>query len=239
MSFNGSGLFSINTSGQPVVASTLISASVFNAFTADVATGLSTTICKDGQTTITANIPFAGFRLTGLGAGSAAGHSVRYEQILGVVTTAGDLLQASAAGALARLAIGAAGTRLHSTGTAAEWQGTWFKAGAFTRDTSLASGNVAYTGVGFKPKAIIFLNGLASPNEGASVGLDDGTTPGGLYHIVSSGWISAAGESIVINNGVDAQQGHILTFDADGFTLAWTKVASPTGTISIRYLALR
>lgn len=90
MSFNGSGLFSINTSGQPVVANTLISASVFNAFTADVATGLSTCMTKDGQTTVTANIPMAGFKFTGLGAGSAVGNSLRYEQLF--VATAVTLL---------------------------------------------------------------------------------------------------------------------------------------------------
>lgn len=71
MSYNGSGTFQINTSGQPVVATTTIAASVFNAFTADVATGLSTAICKDGQTTITANIPFNDKKITGLAAGTA------------------------------------------------------------------------------------------------------------------------------------------------------------------------
>lgn len=70
MSYNGSGSFSINTSGQPVAPDTSISSSVFNAFTADVATGLSTAICKDGQTTITANIPMATFKITGLGNGT-------------------------------------------------------------------------------------------------------------------------------------------------------------------------
>ena len=71
MSFNGAGLFVVNSSGQPVVANTLIEAAVFNAFTADVATGLSTAILKDGTQTVTANIPFGGFRLTGVGAASA------------------------------------------------------------------------------------------------------------------------------------------------------------------------
>src|SRR6185369_2776156 len=59
MSFNGAGTFQINSSGQPVVTATTISASVFNALTADLGTGLSTAICKDGQTTTTARIPFA------------------------------------------------------------------------------------------------------------------------------------------------------------------------------------
>jgi hypothetical protein len=59
MSYNGSGTFVINTSGQPVVAGTVISSTAFNALTADLATGLSTAITKDGQTTTTARIPFA------------------------------------------------------------------------------------------------------------------------------------------------------------------------------------
>lgn len=71
MSYNGSGTFVVNSSGQPVVSATLITAAAFNAFTADVATGLSTAICKDGQTTITANIPFNTFKITGLGDGAS------------------------------------------------------------------------------------------------------------------------------------------------------------------------
>lgn len=39
---------------------------VYAAF-ADISTALSTAICKDGQTTITANLPMAGFRHTGVG----------------------------------------------------------------------------------------------------------------------------------------------------------------------------
>jgi hypothetical protein len=70
MSYNGSGAFSINTAGQPVAADTSISSTVFNALTADLATGLSTAICKDGQTTITANIPLSTFKLTGVGNGT-------------------------------------------------------------------------------------------------------------------------------------------------------------------------
>ena len=44
MSFNGSGTFVINSAGQPVVANTVISATTFNALTADLANGLSTCI---------------------------------------------------------------------------------------------------------------------------------------------------------------------------------------------------
>ena len=59
MSYNGSGTFNINTTGQPVVAGTVISSSAFNSLTNDLATGLTTAITKDGQTTTTARITFA------------------------------------------------------------------------------------------------------------------------------------------------------------------------------------
>ena len=59
MSYNGSGTFQINSTGQPVVTGTVISSTAFNALTADLATGLSTAITKDGQTTTTARILFA------------------------------------------------------------------------------------------------------------------------------------------------------------------------------------
>ena len=81
MSLNGSGIFIVNSSGQPVVATTLIEAAVFNAFTADVATALSTALYKDGQQTPTANIPMGGFRMTGMGAGIVATDSANMSQL--------------------------------------------------------------------------------------------------------------------------------------------------------------
>lgn len=71
MSDNGSGTYVVNSSGQPVVAATPITAAVHNALTADLATALSNRICKDGQTTPTANIPLGGYKLTGVGAATA------------------------------------------------------------------------------------------------------------------------------------------------------------------------
>lgn len=59
MSFNGSGTFVINSTGNPVVTGTTISSTWANALTADLATGLSTCVTKDGQQTTTAIVPFA------------------------------------------------------------------------------------------------------------------------------------------------------------------------------------
>lgn len=71
MSFNGSGVFNLYSPGNPVVTGTTISSTWANNTLSDIATGLSTAITKDGQTTITANIPFNGNKITGLGAGTA------------------------------------------------------------------------------------------------------------------------------------------------------------------------
>jgi len=81
MAYNGAGTFLINSAGQPVVAGTTISETVFNALTADLATGLSTAITKDGQTTATANLPMGGFKLTNLAAGTASTDSARLGQV--------------------------------------------------------------------------------------------------------------------------------------------------------------
>lgn len=81
MSYNGSGTFNINTAGQPVVTGTTISSTAFNALTADIGTGLSTAITKDGQTTPTANIPMGAFRITGLGVATARTDAAQYAQV--------------------------------------------------------------------------------------------------------------------------------------------------------------
>ena len=83
MSFNGSGTFVINTAGQPVVPNTVISATAFNALTADLANGLSTCITKDGQTTPTANIPMGNNKITGLAPGPSGTDAANLSQVQG------------------------------------------------------------------------------------------------------------------------------------------------------------
>ena len=80
MAFNGSGTFILPT-GNPVVSNTLITAATQNTTMTDVANGLSNCVTKDGQTTLTANLPMAGKKLTGLGAGTVSGDSVRYDEL--------------------------------------------------------------------------------------------------------------------------------------------------------------
>jgi hypothetical protein len=65
MSFNGTGTFTQATA--PVVAGTVISSTNYNTQNTDFVNGLSNVICKDGQTTVTANLPMATYRHTGVG----------------------------------------------------------------------------------------------------------------------------------------------------------------------------
>jgi hypothetical protein len=78
LSYNGSGTFVVNSAGQPVVTGTVISSTAFNALTTDLATGLSTAITKDGQTTPTANIKLGGFKLTNVGAATTSGDALTF-----------------------------------------------------------------------------------------------------------------------------------------------------------------
>lgn len=82
MAFNGSGTFArlynwVNDRDSAIK----ILASRMDAEMDGFATGLSTCILKDGTQTVTANIPMATYKFTGLGAGTGAGDSVRYEQV--------------------------------------------------------------------------------------------------------------------------------------------------------------
>jgi len=81
MAFNGSGTFSL-VSGNPVVTGTTISSTWANNTLSDIANnGLTNVIVKDGQTTITANLPMAGFIHTGVGNGSSANHYPAISQV--------------------------------------------------------------------------------------------------------------------------------------------------------------
>ena len=81
MPFNGSGTYTL-PAGNPVVSGSVISSATHIATNSDIATALTACITKDGQSTITANIPFSVHKITGLAAGTTAGDSVRYEQVM-------------------------------------------------------------------------------------------------------------------------------------------------------------
>jgi len=81
MAYNGAGSFSRPVSDY--VSGTVINQDSVNSEFDGISTGLSTAICKDGQTTITATIPMNSNKLSGLTTGSAAGDSVNLGQTQG------------------------------------------------------------------------------------------------------------------------------------------------------------
>jgi len=126
ISYNGSGTFNINTAGQPVVTGTVISSTAFNALTADLGTGLSTALTKDGQTVATARIPFAAGINSSLVTDATS-------------TTTGSIITAGGVGIAKALYVG----------TTANIAGTTTLAGVTATsitDSGLTSGRVTYAG---------------------------------------------------------------------------------------------
>jgi hypothetical protein len=68
---NGSGNWSPPAASFPEVPDTLADANRYDAVITDAGVGISNRICKDGQTTLVANIPFNGFKATGMGPATA------------------------------------------------------------------------------------------------------------------------------------------------------------------------
>lgn len=91
---NGSGTYSL-PSGNPVVTGTTISSTVHNNTMSDIATALTQSIASTGVTTPSANLPMGGFKFTGMGAGSANGDSVRYEQLQFLNSKGSDVASAA------------------------------------------------------------------------------------------------------------------------------------------------
>lgn len=83
MPFNGSGTFTRIANWVLNAAQNInILPDLMDNDTNDIANGLSQCITKDGQQTVTANIPFNGFKLTGVGNGTSANDAVNYGQVI-------------------------------------------------------------------------------------------------------------------------------------------------------------
>jgi hypothetical protein len=136
-----------------------------------------------------------------------------------------------------------ASTGLHGLGVL-----SGFSTITFTRDMTAASGDVAYTGVGFEPRQVIFFASVAGTKM-ASWGVNDALGNGngqsyGVQRQFDTGEMSYTSnnaiellDSIEPNSGI--QRARIQSFDSDGFTLAWDKNLSPTGTATVIALCLK
>lgn len=197
MSYNGSGTFNINTAGQPVVTGTVISSTAFNALTADLATGLSTAITKNGQTTVTANIPFNNFKLTGIGVATATGDALSYGQAATVTSLVASTSITDSGLTSGRLTYASTGGLLADSASLT-WDGSYLTASSI-KDTALTSGRVTYAGASglLQDSANLTFNGTTLTAAGFSGPLNGtvgATTPstGAFTTLSSSGAYTAA-----------------------------------------------
>jgi len=119
------------------------------------------------------------------------------------------------------------------------------KTGTITRALDAASGDVAYTGIGFRPTSIEFFASVATDTLGFSDGFCDASS--GVENQCTTrdsatGAISSSTNCIKIikPTTADIQSAVLKQFDADGFTLTWTKAGTPSAnTITVGYIARR
>ena len=95
MSRNGSGVYAAPGASFPAVTNTVIDSAKYNAVVNDIATALTQSIAADGQTTITANLPMATYKHTGVGNATALTQYATADQVVDNALTHGG---ASAAG---------------------------------------------------------------------------------------------------------------------------------------------
>jgi hypothetical protein len=235
MSFNGSGTFLINSTGQPVVPNTIISSTAFNALTADLATGLSTCLTRNGQSTPTANIPLGGFKLVNVGAGTLAGDALVFGQAATVsgVTITGLTGLVKANGSSAATAA-TAGTDYVSPSVATNFTATQTFTGSpsalaaklvnalekVTISATAATGTIAYN---VTDQSVLYYTTNASGNWTLNV-RGNGTT--------SLNALMAIGESITIvflaTNGVTAYYQTAFQIDGSAVTPRWQNGSAPT-----------
>ena len=214
MSFNGSGTFLINSSGQPVVTNTIISSTAFNALTADLATGLSNCLTKDGQTTPTANIKLGGFKLTNVGAATIPGDALSF----GRDATIDDL---TVTGTISVSGLGTyTNTQTFTGSTSAVGAKLRNALEAVTISATAATGTIAYD---VTTQSVLYYTTNASANWTLNVRGNGSTSLNSLM---------ATGESITIaflvTNGATAYYQTAFQIDGTAVTPKWQGGSAPT-----------
>lgn len=121
------------------------------------------------------------------------------------------------------------------------------KTGTFTRDSNSASGNVSYTGVGFKPSLIVFYAAIDTLND-FMVGSGNATAGRALYNNFSNS-LGASSQAVAFyyrrdfgGGDFSIQSATIASMDSDGFTLAYTRTVGGAGasnSIIVNYIAYK
>ncbi len=107
-----------------------------------------------------------------------------------------------------------------------------------TRDYSAVAGDVAYTGVGFTPTSIraIFCKDSASVGDGN--GFSDSSKTSFCVNTRQNNGTAHPSSTLIYSDIASGQyiSAIVKSYDADGFTLTWSKTGSPTGTLNIGFI---
>lgn len=111
-----------------------------------------------------------------------------------------------------------------------------------TRDLTAVSGDVSYTGVGFCPTSIhsqYAINGSGVVGNGT--GFSDSVRGSSALNDRQNNATSVRTTGLIYSDVASGalQYAVVKSYDADGFTLTWTKTGSPTGTLNIAFLCYR
>lgn len=116
------------------------------------------------------------------------------------------------------------------------------KIGSFTYDVS-TTGTQAVTGVGFQPRAILFVS-MINGGTALAIGMDDATTHQLMFTFdtvtVSNYSLSAMASILGLNDATNASfsTAAVTALGADGFTITKAKTGTPTGTCTVYFLAI-
>ena len=140
------------------------------------------------------------------------------------------------------IAQGSESTVLSIRDGAIQWRTSQPAVGNFTRDQATASGTQIVTGVGFKPKLVLFYAVEPNVDSEASWGLDD--TGSNRFVVLdrnnsnANDWSTTSSYSIyILETSGNEYLGAISNKNDDGFTVTWTRNGTPTGTTTINYVA--
>lgn len=108
-----------------------------------------------------------------------------------------------------------------------------------TKNLADATGDTAYTGVGFRPSSIVAIAGVTSSYPMAIGFSDAATTVRSVGQYGANTFFSGAYLLALASSGGNQNVATVKSYDTDGFTLTWTKSGSPTGTAGIFFLCFR